>query len=679
MGTSAFQQGVQVTFQGKTYDILRKITDDIWQLEEVRSKRIYEHSDEELRKFYANHQLTFVTSAAIDASDKSAFQAHREFTPEQWENAKIRLAYVRAILDLPNTRSKLVAVIQEIWQQLGKPQTAPDPATVIRWKAKYIKAGKDITNLIEQYGRKGNREERYSNDVTRLVQEAINTVYLKREGGSVKDVLDRAEILVKSENKLLPDALQLPLPTRRLVTRMIEAIPAFDRCAARQGRTAAVKRFRSVLAHRTTAAPLERAEIDHTLLDLMVIDDKSGLPLGRPWVTACIDDYTRCLLGIHISFEPPSYLTVAHCLRAAFLPKANLKDQYPSIQNAWEAHGVMRELVVDNGTEFHSNSLENACYSLGIEIHYSARKTPWFKGKIERFLGTLNAAIAHGNPGTTFRNIFDKEEYDPSKHAVIRLSKLQEIIRMWIVDVYHQKPHRTLNAPPAAVWRSSISSEEILIPDDPAQLDAILGHSEERRLTHKGIELYGLLYNSPELTTLRMKLGDKLDVEVRVDGADIGHIIVLSPDKTRMFKVPALSFNYANGLSVWQHRVCKRFAARELDKYDSTSWLKAKLTISKFIEDEFMHKKQKTRTKIARYKGATKPITVEQPETPAPHPVPQSEVKSIPAEPLTPADISDETSQPAQTGKKFKPVYRERSQHLIESDQSDVNIEVSHD
>lgn len=678
MGTSAFQQGVQVTFQGKTYDILRKITDDIWQLEEVRSKRIYEHSDEELRKFYANHQLAFVTSAAIGASKKSAFQAHREFTQEQWENAKIRLAYVRAILDLPNTRSKLVAVIQENWQQLGKPQTAPDPATVIRWKTKYIKAGKDIISLIEQYGRKGNREERYPEDITALVQKAIDTVYLVRESHTLQDTLDRAITLVEQENKLRPDALQLPLPTRRLVKRMIEAIPAFDRCAARQGRAAAVKRFRSVLAHRTTAAPLERAEMDHTLLDLMVIDDNSGLPLGRPWITACIDDYTRCLLGIHISFEPPSYLTVAHCLKVAFLPKANLKDQYPSIQNAWEAHGVMRELVVDNGTEFHSNSLENACYSLGIEIHYSARKTPWFKGKIERFLGTLNAAIAHGNPGTTFRNIFDKEEYDPSKHAVIRLSKLQEIIRMWIVDVYHQKPHRTLNAPPAVVWRSSISSEEILIPDDPAQLDAILGHSEKRCLTHKGIELYGLLYNSPELTTLRMRLGDKLDVEVRVDGADLGHIIVFSPDKAQMFKVPALSFNYANGLSAWQHRVCKKFAARELGKYDSTSWLKAKLTISKLIDEEFMHKKQKTRTRIARYKGESKPELVEQTEVSVPH-TDTPAAKALPDQPLTSSDIFEPRNRPEPIHRKFKPVHRDRSQNLIELDQSESLLETTHD
>jgi hypothetical protein len=32
---------------------------------------------------------------------------------------------------------------------------------------------------------------------------------------------------------------------------------------------------------------LERVEIDHTKLDLFVVDQKTNLPIGRPWLTAC--------------------------------------------------------------------------------------------------------------------------------------------------------------------------------------------------------------------------------------------------------------------------------------------------------------------------------------------------------------------------------------------------------
>jgi len=252
---------------------------------------------------------------------------------------------------------------------------------------------------------------------------------------------------------------------------------------------------------------------------------------------------------------------------------------------------------------------------LGVEIHYSARKTPWFKGKIERWNGTVNRETAHGTPGTTFQNIFEKSEYDPAKHAVVRYSVLKEIIYTWIVDVYQQRPHRTLKVPPALMWERSISPDAIPVPDDPAQLDAILGRSEVRRLTHKGIELYGLLYNSPELTILRRDLGDKFDVEIRVDAADIGKIIVFSPDKRQMFTVHSLSPKYAAGLSEWQHRVCKRYAAAQ-NEFEAEGWLEAKLRIAELIQNEVLHKKQRTRSRIARYNENVKSFVSVKPTAP---------------------------------------------------------------
>ena len=671
MSTSSFQQGAVVKIEGKTYALLRKIENKLWQVEETRTKRIHEFADQYLLGLYADRKLTFTASEQSVSPVAPACKLVINYSPVQWEIAKIRRAYVMATLDIPNTRNRLTPVIQDTWERLKQPEKAPNAATLIRWKNKFLRAGRDITVLIDRDNRKGNTTSRYPTEVEQFVQQAIDAVYLCLERGTIQDTLDRAITFVLRENEMRPEAIQLPWPTRRLVKRMIETIPAFDRYAARHGRMAATKRFRSVQAHRTTAAPLERAEIDHTLLDILALDDETGLPLGRPWLSVCLDDHTRNVLGIFVSFEPPSYFSVARCLKHVFLPKVGLNKEYPAIANTWNAHGVMRELVVDNGPEFHSISLENACFSLGIEIHYSARKTPWFKGKIERFLGTLNRAVAHGNPGTTFSNIFDKDDYDPSKHAVVRYSVLKEVIHMWIADVYHQKPHRTLGVPPALMWAKSITPEEILVPDDPARLDAILGRSEDRRLTHKGIELYGLLYNSPELTDLRRKFGDKLDVEIRVDSSNLGQIVVFSPDKRQMFSVPAINSDYAKGLSAWQHRICKRFASRELNQDSAVGWLEAKARIAKLIDDEFMHKKQKTRTKIARYKGDEELL---HPENPAPIRVSEAPKPAFVLPPELPSSVESliqmpPANQPAAPVQKktFKPLYRERLPEFLES------------
>jgi putative transposase len=658
MGISSFRKGAAINIRGKRATLLRRIAGDTWQVEDAESQRITEMTRADLNRLYASAELTFVNSLPPRAArnGNETPPTNKIATDADWEEAKLRRLYVKAVLDVPNSKVRFEEAIANVWGDAKKPERAPGWTTVYRWKSRYLAAGKDITSLLPQKSRRGNKRDRYSPEVMNEVKDAVELVYMDLGRPTIQDTLDRAQAMVIRENRLRPTSMQLELPTRRLVTRVIGEIPSFDRYAARHGRQQAARRFRSVQAHRTTEAPLERAEIDHTPLDLIVLDDGTSLPLGRPYVTACIDDYTRCLLGLFISFEPPSYFTVARCLRHAFVPKADLQATYPEIANSWDAHGVMRELVVDNGPEFHSESLENACYSLGIEIHYSARKTPWFKGKIERFLGTLNRETAHGVAGTTFSNILEKEDYDPSKFAIVRYSVLKEVVCRWVADVYHQRPHRTTGAPPAVMWNSSIHPDDILLPDDPAQLDLVLGQSMVRTLTHKGIELFGLLYNSSELTQLRYRIGDATKVEIRVDAADLGTIFVIDPDRTTSYKVPALQRTYASGLSLWQHRVCKKFAATQLDKYDSAGWLEAKERIRELIDNEFLHRKMRTRKKIGRYQQSN---IASAPRTASGAPIPAGAVPLL-AESKSPRSLAaSKLSAPVDSVPSTQPSQRE--------------------
>jgi putative transposase len=360
--------------------------------------------------------------------------------------------------------------------------------------------------------------------------------------------------------------------------------------------------FSSKLKHLVTKKPLESAEIDHTKLDLFVIDDQSHIPLGRPWLTICIDCHTRCILGIYIGFEPPSYLTVGK-FKHSFLPKVNLQKQYPEIRNSGDSYEVMEQLFVDKGLEFHSDSLEKACFPFGIEIIYTPRKTPWFKGKIERFNRTINAGVSHGIPGTTFSNIFEKDDYNPSEHAVVTLSTLRLIIHKWIADYYHQKPHRSLdNQTPARVWTNDINPEDIAMAHNPAELDVLLGKAEkDKRVTHKGIEIHGLLYNSPELMQLRCQYGEELTVEIRIDESDVGHLYVILQNNQGYIEVPALNQEYAKGLTLWLHNICRSYSRKNFNKVDVYSYALAKTEIREIVENELKLKRKKSNAKVARH------------------------------------------------------------------------------
>lgn len=598
MGTSALEQNASVQIDGAEYRLQRKVSDTCWQLEHTRTKRIQEFEHDQLLRKYADGTLTLVSSGIVSQSGPVS----PVISAQDHGAARLRRLYVMAALDVPNTPQAINRAIAEVWEKHKTPAKAPSWSSVYRWKTRYLASKGDFRALVDYAKTKGNRSGRYPAEVIEFCNQSIETKFLKRERNTIQETLDDAVSRLSRENKLRPDGMALPLPTRRLITRLIKQIPAFDKHSARYGHEAARKAFRSVNGHRVTNAPLERAEIDHTILDLFVVDDRTSLPMGRPYVTACIDDFTRCILGIYVGFNPPSYQTVAQCLKDCFRPKVELRDEYPEIKSEWPAYGVMRELVLDNGLEFHSESLEQVCYSLGIEMHYSARREPWFKGKIERFFGSLNRGVAHGVPGTSFSNIFEKDDYDPAKHAVITLSTLKQIIRMWVADVYHQKHHRAIQTTPAAMWTSSIKPEDIRLPDDSTQIDAVMGRVYRRVLTHKGIEFEGLFYNSPELTEWRRGEGASLDVEIRVDESDIGSIHVLSPKTSRAYSVPALDQSYAAGISLWQHKTIKHWQAQHSDSNKGlTGLLQARETIARLIEEDFGLKRTRSRKRIARY------------------------------------------------------------------------------
>jgi len=601
MNCSSLKAGTNFVLSGKKGSLLRKLDDDIWQTEDFLTKRIRLISETQLIEYYLDGTFKIESTNSSRQENLERVKVQEKATEIEWEEALVRRKYVKAVLDVPSTHSRIEPIIEEVWDSIKKPKESPNSATVIRWKNKFVSAEGDIASLIEQRARKGNRESRFSDEERSFIEESINTKISRSEKRTVQWVIDDASASVIQENKLRLTNDQLKMPTRSIVQRMINDIDERELYLAQKGYAATNNVFRSVLGHRLTSAPGERSEADHTKLDVYVIDDESYMPLGRPWLTVCIDDYTRCILGIFISFEPPSYYTVAECLKHALLPKKPPSQEYISTDNSWNSYGVMRELVVDNGLEFHGESLEKLCYSMNIEIHYSARKTPWFKGKVERFLGTLNKDLIHPMPGTTFSNIVEKGDYDPVKHALIRYSVLKEIVNKWIVDVYHQKAHRALGASPSRMWETSIRQDEILLPDDPDLLNVIMGHSEDRVLTHKGIELFGLFYNSSELSKLRDREGPKLSVQVKVIYSDIGQISVFSPDGSEVFKVPALRKEYASGLTEYQHRICKEFATEKLGDDSPDGWLLAKKAISNLIEREILGGKKKRRKNTARY------------------------------------------------------------------------------
>jgi putative transposase len=548
----------------------------------------------------------------------------RDDDPRKKE-AKRRYAYVQRIQDSDLTefvRGTLEPLIEKVSQEIGD-RCKPHWKTVYyQWVRPFITSGEDIRVLVPSYGGRGNREPKFTGcrktkgqkfsererdkakQIAQIVEEVINEAYLNTQRLCVQGVYEALERRIAETNEFRDFDDQLPLPSINSLYDRVHSLDEYEVDAARFGKRYAEHKHRCTKQGPRPSRPLERVEIDHTTLDLFVLDDEMLLPVGRPTVTAALDKYSRSILGIYVSFDGTGYSSVMQCLLHAITPKTYLKTQFPKVKATWNTYGIPELIVVDNGPEFHSRDFEDACLQLGTAVLYSPPKTPWYKGSIERYFGTLNRRLLHRQPGTTFSNIIDKKDYDPKKNARISFSKFMEVLHVWIVDIYHQSIHKGLKAAPAHVWEEGIALFPPALPLRQQDLPILIGHVEYRTVGPSGIELFSLFYNSEELAALRSDLkGEK--VALKVNPEDISIIYAYDPKNDRYIPVPALDQEYTRGLRLWQHKLIKNYARKITEgRVDRAALMLAKRTIQEIVDSEWVNPHRSGhRSRMARWNG----------------------------------------------------------------------------
>lgn len=544
---------------------------------------------------------------------ESAFaKGHMEFLVEYWNRTSSRMMPIRPPVDygqLPEPMRALVerrltyvkAVMQVDaiqWHpkfigpmlaaaalQIGDDKP-PHAQTVRAWYRAYINADHDVRALMPAFNQRGGHFRRLDPLVFSIIAAKIERYYLTPERKTVEDIRAYVTAEITQVNKTRAAHEQLKIPGRATVYAEVKKLDEFTVHAARYGQRAAELRFKQVGKYPRPQRPLEKVEIDHTKSDLFVIDDETGLPIGRPWITAAIDVYSRMIYGIHIGFVPPSFVSVMHCIRCGVLPKAWVKEEYPEVVNPWPVQGMAEAIHCDNGKEFHSNNFEHAMAQLGMEIVYCAILNPDQKGFIERYLGIVNRGLLQHQPGTTFSNMFDKGDYDPAKNAVISLRLLKAIVMKWICDVYHAQFHRGLGGVPLKVYeRGIVQFPPAGLPRHVDDLTVLFGSTQERTVQHTGVELHGgLFYNSPALSIVRSRLNGKTTL-VRFDAENLGTIHVYDPVEQVYIPATCTELQYAEGLSLWQHDVIKAYRRKcAKEDEDPISLAQAKAEIQQMVE-----------------------------------------------------------------------------------------------
>lgn len=432
-------------------------------------------------------------------------------------------------------------------------------STIYRW-IKDFREGMVLSSLFRKE-RSDNGKGRLNPDVEKIISGAIASYWLTPENRNYAKLHREVERLCRSANLRSPS-----LPTVINRANRIEEREAVKR---RKGRPAA-DQFKLIEGTVPNAdRPYGLIQIDHTLVDIELVDTEHRIAIGRPWITLAIDVYSRMVAGYYVSFDPPGALGTGICIsnmilsKQAMMSSLGVKYEYPCLGRPSIIH-------LDNAREFHGNSLEHACLEYGIDIQFRKIATPRYGGHIERLMGTFAEEIK-ALSGTTFSNYLQKGDYDSAKNAVFTLKQFEVWLAHMFLGVYHQRGHKSLNEQPP-LRRYSAAYEGI---GDGLHLGVIEYVPDEQRLRLDflpmfegtvqpyGVKIDHITYSAD---VLRRWVGakdpksanKKRKFVFRRDPRDISYIYFYDPDAKTYFKIPYR--NLANPpVSLWEMRAVRKW------------------------------------------------------------------------------------------------------------------------
>jgi len=277
-------------------------------------------------------------------------------------------------------------------------------------------------------------------DWDRIVDAAVA---LRRElpSRSVKDII----MILELEGSVEPGSVKRSTLQRHLQARGYSA----SRMAMYSKSGLAARRFQK--QHR---------------MQLLQSDVKFGphVPLkagGRPvqtYLVVFVDDATRYIVG------------------ARFYPDQSVRALEDCLRRAVQAYGAPDACFVDNGGQYRSRWLADACAKIGTRLLKARPYHPEAKGKVERLnreVDKLLAELALAKPKT--------------------MDDCNEFLSAWVDEYYHKNPHSGLDGvSPLAKFRSD--GRPLRFVPAEALKDAFL-HTETRKVDKTGcVSFEGGLY-----------------------------------------------------------------------------------------------------------------------------------------------------------------------------------------
>jgi len=470
-----------------------------------------------------------------------------DINDKDWKIVEERL---QAILPLKKGASR--KEIEEHAKNIGVHYT-----TLYRWFRNYLDTG-SIAGLIPKKEGYPEGKTRIDPEAERVMKEVLDSFYLTKQRPKAEAVIRKVFAECHKRN--------IKPPSKNTVRNRIAKINEYERLARRYDRSAAKGKYKPASEHYKADYPLERVQIDHTQADIILVDEETRQPIGRPWITLAIDIYSRMIHGYYLSLEAPSATSVAMCIANAVLPKDQLLIEN-GIDEEWNIWGFMDNIHTDNGADFLSEALSRACLIHNIHLENRPVKSPEYGGHIERLIGTIMDET-HLIPGTTFSNTSEKGKYNSDKQAVMTFKEYEKWLLLYITKIYHKRRHSSLGMSPEEKLKEGIfgtrEHEGTGYPPKPSNPQSILIDFLpffQRTVQRNGVNIDGLNYYDSVLrsciNTIDQKTGKKKKYIFKRDPRNISYVWFYDEDTQEYYKIPLANQSIPD-MSLWEYKATKK-------------------------------------------------------------------------------------------------------------------------
>ena len=421
-------------------------------------------------------------------------------------------------------------------------RTPPGAHTLLNWTRKYQKAGFNIMALVPCTHRCGDHRS-WMEPGELAVFDQLIAEYASPLRPTIDQIHERATNLYADFNSARAEQglEELRVPSRSTVYRAIKRMDPYETYLQRYGVDAANKKFAIIEYGVQVLRPMERIEIDEWECDLMTLVSEAGL-LGqltrtqvavleviRLVICVAIDCATRCVVGLTLSRSASSEAAL-RTLEFATLDKTDIAISF-GCRAGWHQGGRPETIAADMGAAFVSDDFKMGCAGLHARLINPPGGVAKLRSRIERLFGTFASHFVSRFRGRTHSNPEQRGDYDAEAEASLTDHDLLSALVTYIVDVYHKRKHAGLQGEaPADCWDRLVSKYGLPAPVDAMDRRAIFGAELKRRISGRGIRVFGADFTCDELRHA-YKHSHQREARLRFDPLDLGWIAVEVGDR----------------------------------------------------------------------------------------------------------------------------------------------------